>query len=87
MNATFRLSPNQSVLMHLTLKRQVHKYRNDRSFGPIRENSEQCINASMPGRAGGAAPTLRKLVELDDDLRDWAEELLRHLQEEGFFYI
>ena len=35
----------------------------------------------------GAAPTLRKLVELDDDLRDWAEGLLRHLQEEGFFYI
>ena len=34
-----------------------------------------------------AAPTLRKIVELDDDLRDSAGELLRHLQEEGFFYI
>jgi len=34
----------------------------------------------------GAAPTLRALVELDDDLSNWAEELLRHLQSEGFFY-
>lgn len=33
-----------------------------------------------------AAPTLRKLVEQNDEINDWASELLHHLQKEGFFY-
>ena len=35
----------------------------------------------------GAAPTLEKLVELNDDISDLAKNLLRHLQKEGFFYM
>ena len=34
----------------------------------------------------GATPTLEKLVELNDSISDLAENLLRHLQKEGFFY-
>ena len=34
----------------------------------------------------GAVCTLRKLVERDDDIGDWAAELFHHFQQEGFFY-